>query len=1176
MRLKQLCLAALVVLLPAPAQDAAADKGYLAALLEENLSGAGRQVTIDGFSGALSSRATIDRLTIADDQGIWLTLSGITLDWSRSALLAGVLDVSELSARDITLTRLPAPQPATPSPEAQGFSLPDLPVSVTIGRLAADHFTLGPAVLGEPVEARLQSSLLLAGGAGHAEITLERTDNGPSGRLALRADYANATQELSLNLTAAESAGGLVVRKLGLPGAPDATLSVQGAGPLDAFAADIALATSGVDRLSGRVTLNATPTGNRAFRADLSGDLAPLVLPQYAAFFGPEIRLSATGQGQPDGGFLLQGFDLTAQAVHLSGKAEVGPDALPRRLSLQGRIGLPDGSPVLLPIPGQQDTRLASADLSVGFNAALGTGWRGRIAVNGLDRADFAADLLILDGNGTLTAATSAAPAAFDAAFRFAAQGLRPADPALAAALGPAVTGRADLHATTGGKGLELRALTLNGADYALSASGLLSDPAQGLRVSGTANLRADSITRFSALAARPLSGAATIAIRGEGTLLGGDFDLATTLTGQNLTLAQPQADRLLDGTSRIALSLRRDTTGTTIRALTVTASTLSLSAKGTATSNAMSLDADLSLSDLSSLDPAFGGSLSGRATFAGRPDDGRITLSATGQSLRTGQPQADRLFAGTTALDLALGLSNGRFTVETATLSNPQLTAKATGTATATRRDVALTAQLANLGLFLPDFPGTARIEGTASESGGDYRLDLRATGPGKISATVSGTMARDAARADLAITGGAQAGLLTPFLSGRVLSGPVRFDLSLNGPLALSSLGGRVSLSGGRLSDPRLAFGLDALSLDATLASGRARIAANTRLTSGGTVTANGGIALAAPFDADLAITLSRAILRDPRLYQTVVDGTLALTGPLTGGALISGQLALGQTELRIPSTGFGGNTDLTALSHLNEPADVRATRARAGLTGGTGTATSTRPLRLDLAIAAPSQIFIRGRGLDAELGGQLVLRGTTANIQPAGTFTLIRGRLDILGRRLVLTEASLLLTGDFIPTLAVAAATESDGITTTVRIDGPATGPDVSFTSSPELPEEEVLARLLFGRGLENLSPVQAAQLANAVATLAGREGLGLIGRLRQGFGLDDFDVQTDATGATSLTVGKYLAKNLYTEVAVAQNGQSQINLNLDVSPSLTLRGSAGGSGQAGIGIFFERDY
>jgi len=224
----------------------------------------------------------------------------------------------------------------------------------------------------------------------------------------------------------------------------------------------------------------------------------------------------------------------------------------------------------------------------------------------------------------------------------------------------------------------------------------------------------------------------------------------------------------------------------------------------------------------------------------------------------------------------------------------------------------------------------------------------------------------------------------------------------------------------------------------------------------------------------------------------------------------------------------------------------------------------------------------VFLRGRGLDAELGGVLTLGGTTAAVVPNGAFNLIRGRLDILGKRLVLSEARLQLEGEFLPFVRVLASNEGDGITTSVLIEGPADAPSVRFVSNPELPEEEVLARLLFGRDLTSLSVFQAAQLAGAVATLAGRGGEGIVGRLRKGFGLDDLDLATSATGETSVKVGKYLGKNLYSEIIVDQQGQSQINLNLDLGPNITLRGSTvtgtpdGSPGSTGIGIFIEKDY
>ena len=142
--------------------------------------------------------------------------------------------------------------------------------------------------------------------------------------------------------------------------------------------------------------------------------------------------------------------------------------------------------------------------------------------------------------------------------------------------------------------------------------------------------------------------------------------------------------------------------------------------------------------------------------------------------------------------------------------------------------------------------------------------------------------------------------------------------------------------------------------------------------------------------------------------------------------------------------------------------------------------------------------------------------------------------------------------------------------------MQIEGRIDDPTVSFTSNPQLPEEEVLSRLLFGRGLETLSALQAAQLAGAVATLAGRGGEGIVAKLRKGFGLDDLDLSTAEDGTTSVKAGKYLSENLYTEVEVGQDGKSEISLNLDVTKNLTIKGTVGSEGGTGLGIFLEKDY
>jgi translocation and assembly module TamB len=467
--------------------------------------------------------------------------------------------------------------------------------------------------------------------------------------------------------------------------------------------------------------------------------------------------------------------------------------------------------------------------------------------------------------------------------------------------------------------------------------------------------------------------------------------------------------------------------------------------------------------------------------------------------------------------------------------------------------------------------------VTGRAVQNAAGVQLDLAGKGPGQIDATVKGQIAPGFGSADLAIKGTAQAALGNAFVAPRAISGRLGFDLRLNGPLDLASVSGPVALTEGRLADPGQNFAFQGINGKADLARGRMVLSGTAEVTSGGQIAVNGSADLEAPFNGDLAIDVRNVTLRDPDLYEATLNGGLTMQGPLAGGATIAGRIALTETELRVPSTGFGGAGGLPGLQHVNEPSDVRATRDRAGLIADAARAGVTGPaFGLDVTLSAPNRLFLRGRGLDAELGGELRLLGSTAAVQPVGAFNLIRGRLEILGKRLELSEALLQMEGALVPFLRIVASIDNDGITSGVLIEGPATDPKVTFTSSPQLPEEEVLAQLLFGQTLQDLSVLQALQLANAVATLAGKGGEGVVGRLRDVFGLDNLDVKTDAAGGASVTAGKYITESIYTEVTVDQAGQSQINLNLDVTDSLILRGRASSDGTAGLGVVLEKDY
>ena len=300
----------------------------------------------------------------------------------------------------------------------------------------------------------------------------------------------------------------------------------------------------------------------------------------------------------------------------------------------------------------------------------------------------------------------------------------------------------------------------------------------------------------------------------------------------------------------------------------------------------------------------------------------------------------------------------------------------------------------------------------------------------------------------------------------------------------------------------------------------------------------------------------------------------GNLSVTGDLQFDPLLSGTINIERAEIMVPES-FSGNADLLEVEHVGPTHAVQQSLERLNRTMPVTRPTS-RPsiLRLNVRVDAPNQIFVRGRGLDAELGGRVQVTGPITNVQPVGAFELRRGRLDVLGQRIDLTEGKVRLTGDLDPELDLVARTDAGDVEAFIRLSGRASKLDVTFSSSPELPQDEVLSRIIFGRSLNDLSPIQIARLASIATELTGGRSPGLVNGIRAGTGLDDLDVVQDEDGNAAVKAGKYVSDNVY--LGVQAGRKSEATINLDVTDDVTVRGAVTPEGDTSLGIFLERDY
>src|SRR5487761_2436016 len=246
---------------------------------------------------------------------------------------------------------------------------------------------------------------------------------------------------------------------------------------------------------------------------------------------------------------------------------------------------------------------------------------------------------------------------------------------------------------------------------------------------------------------------------------------------------------------------------------------------------------------------------------------------------------------------------------------------------------------------------------------------------------------------------------------------------------------------------------------------------------------------------------------------------------------------------------------------------------------------------------AVAArrPRRRRRRGRGLDAELGGQMHLSGTTDTPTVSGGFSLQRGSFTLAANKLSFTSGRVGFNGAGLrhridPSLDFTAQTTAENLTTTLRITGLADAPIFTFTSSPppSLPQDEIIARLLFGANATQLSAFQAAQLGAALATLSGVGGgvnLNPLAKLQQVLGLDRLTVgtapntvagvQRSSSAGASIAAGRYVSSRVYVEAKQTTTGSSQIQVNVDLTKHLTLETRLGNGAAITQGTTPEND-
>ncbi|MDT8406253.1 MAG: translocation/assembly module TamB domain-containing protein [Methylococcales bacterium] len=183
----------------------------------------------------------------------------------------------------------------------------------------------------------------------------------------------------------------------------------------------------------------------------------------------------------------------------------------------------------------------------------------------------------------------------------------------------------------------------------------------------------------------------------------------------------------------------------------------------------------------------------------------------------------------------------------------------------------------------------------------------------------------------------------------------------------------------------------------------------------------------------------------------------------------------------------------------------------------------------LNIDVLLGEDSQFD--GYGLTGQLNGQLNISGQAQQPQVHGKVTIKDGRYQAYGQDLAIRQGDFLFNGPATrPWLNIEVARKAAyaDITALLRVTGPADAPQTTVSSQPALPESEALAYLITGRSLERATGEQGQNLAQAALKL----GLGQLNWVGAQAGLDELSLtEAEQLENTALKLGKYITPDLY---------------------------------------------
>ena len=405
--------------------------------------------------------------------------------------------------------------------------------------------------------------------------------------------------------------------------------------------------------------------------------------------------------------------------------------------------------------------------------------------------------------------------------------------------------------------------------------------------------------------------------------------------------------------------------------------------------------------------------------------------------------------------------------------------------------------------------------------------------------------------------------------FGGARTLGGHLTAEGALAGTLNDPRVNGQAKLENGALEDFATGLKLKDVAMEADLRTDAitvnkfsAKDEARGSLNGDGKINLNGGA-------SSFTLTADHFLLIDNDLAQAQASGTATISRGADGKATLKGKLTIDRADVKadLPTPSGVVPMDVIEINVPPERADYFDAPRGRGLA-----------IALDVSLTAPRRVFLRGRGLDVELSLDAHVGGTTSNPLLSGEARVVRGEYDFAGKRFELSDTGVVYLASSPENIRInlTAIRDDPSLTAQIDITGTAAKPEIKLSSTPALPDDEILSQVLFGSSASQLSPIEAAQLASSLGAMASGGGFDVIGGLRNFAGLDRLAFGGgDASGLT-VSGGKYISDDVYLELTGGGREGGSAQVEWRVKKNLSIVSRVAGSGDTRLSVRWRKTY